>query len=91
DLERARLAALPGIVAEMVKPAEKIRGISINHIGGPGATGAAGGGAGGPVEQTVNSILDMAVTLPAMRRIGEAVGMNLEGLMPEGKDKAARP
>ena len=79
ELEKARLAALPGIVGEMVKPAEKIKGISINHITGLG--GARGEAAPSPVEQTVQSILDMAVALPAMKKLGDAVGVNLEGVM----------
>lgn len=86
ELEKARLAALPGIVAELVKPAEKISGISINHIGGLG--GAPGDGAARPpVNQVVDSILDMAVQLPALKRVGEAVGMNLE----DGLFQASRP
>ena len=88
EMERARLAALPAIVAEMVKPAEKIKGISINHISGLGrAAEGADRAPGSPVDQTVGAILDMAVSLPAMKKLGDAVGVNLEGLFPEEKDK----
>ncbi len=79
EMEKARLAALPGIVGEMVKPAEKIKGISINHISG--LDRPAGGTGGSPVDQTVGAILDMAVSLPALKKIGDAVGVNLEGVM----------
>lgn len=84
ETERARLAALPAIIGEMVKPAEKIRGISINHISGLGR-GEAAERAASPVEQTVDAILDMAVSLPAMKKLGDAVGVNLEGLLPEDR------
>jgi len=91
ELERARLAALPGIVSEMVKPAEKIKGISINHITGLGKGGDGSSQAPSPVNQTVDSILDLAVSLPAMRKIGDAVGINLEGIVPESSgDKAKK-
>lgn len=83
ELERARLAALPGIVAEMVKPAEKITGISINHITGLGKSGDGSSEVKSPVNQTIDSILDLAVSLPAMKKIGDAVGMNLEGILPK--------
>ena len=79
EMEKARLAALPGIVSELVKPAEKIKGISINHITGLDTPRQS------PVEQTVGSILDMAVALPALKKIGEAVGVNLEGVMETKK------
>lgn len=77
ELEKARLEAMPKIVAEMVKPAEKIKGISINHMTG------LGGGSGGespesPVNQTINSILDLAVQLPTMKKLGDTIGMNLD-------------
>ena len=86
ELEKARLAALPAILAEMVKPAEKIRGISINHISGLARHGE--GSAPSPVGQTIESILDMAVALPAMKRVGETVGMNLEDIVtPASKPK----
>jgi len=83
ELERARLAALPGIIAEVVKPAEKIKGISINHISGLGRSGESTSENTSPINQTIDSILDLAVTLPAMKKIGDIVGMNLEGLTAE--------
>jgi uncharacterized membrane protein YqiK len=87
ELEKARLEAMPKIVAEMVKPAEKIRGININHITGLGGSGAVGAGAGGgakpPVTQALDSILEMAVQLPAMKQLGEQIGLSFaDGLTP---------
>jgi uncharacterized membrane protein YqiK len=77
ELEKARLESMPRIIAEMVKPAEKIQGISVNHISGIG--GASGDGtAKAPISQAVDSILDMAVQLPALKKIGDAVGVNVE-------------
>lgn len=76
ELEKARLQAMPGIVAEMVKPAEKITGISINQIGGLGND--AGGADKAPVSQAIDAILGMAVQLPALQKIGDAVGVNID-------------
>jgi uncharacterized membrane protein YqiK len=76
----ARLEALPGIVREMVKPAKKIDSIKIHHITG-GALDRSGGGAAGDkpvVNQAIDSVLDMAVQLPALKRIGEELGLSLE-------------
>jgi len=84
EMERMRLAALPAIVAEMVKPAEKIKGISINHVSGLGRGDGAERPAS-PMGQTMDAIMDMAVTLPTMKKLGEAVGMNLEGLLPDDR------
>ncbi|MEM7376098.1 MAG: flotillin domain-containing protein [Pseudomonadota bacterium] len=80
ELEKARLEAMPRIVSEMVKPAEKISGISINHISGGIAPR---GDAGAPSEKAavnhaIDAIMDMAVQLPALKKIGESVGMNIE-------------
>ncbi|HAV09651.1 MAG TPA: hypothetical protein DCX13_12350 [Rhodobacteraceae bacterium] len=86
ELEKARLAALPGIISEMVKPAEKIKGISINHVSGLGR-GETTSAPNSPVDQTINAIMDMAVGLPTMKRIGDAVGMNLDTLLPDPKEK----
>lgn len=74
ELGKARLEAMPGIIAEMVKPAEKIKGISINHIGGGSVTGSDGTL---PINQAVSSIMDMAVQIPALNEIGKAVGVNI--------------
>lgn len=86
ELEKARLEAMPKIVAEMVKPAEKIRGININHVTGLGKSDS--GSSASPVSQTIDSILDMAVALPAMKKIGDQIGVNLDGVMPETDKKA---
>jgi len=78
--ELARLEALPRIVAEMVRPAEKIDSIRIHHVtglgGGAGATGA-GGSDKPPVNQALDSIMGMAVQLPALRKLGEDLGLSL--------------
>lgn len=79
-VDLARLAALPLIVEQMVKPAEKIDTIRIHQVTGLGM-GAGGGGGGGdkpPVAQAIDSILGMAVQLPALKKIGEDLGISLD-------------
>ena len=77
EMEKARLENMPKIIAEMVKPAEKIRGISVNHISG-GFSAGAESAAKAPVSQALDSIMEMAVQMPALKKIGDAVGVNIE-------------
>lgn len=96
-VDLARLEALPKVVAEMVKPAEKIDSIKIHQVTGMG--GGAGGGDGGgkaPVNQALDSILGMAVQLPALKKLGEELGISLEsglasvgGTLLNGEDSDA--
>ncbi|MBI1218096.1 MAG: flotillin [Rhodobacteraceae bacterium] len=93
-MARARLEALPKIVAEMVKPAEKIKGITIHKVDGLG-TGAVGGTASGPagggdgiVNQAFDEIRKMAFQLPAIQAIGKQVGMNMNGTFSDLVDQA---
>ena len=85
EIAKARLAALAGIIGELVKPAEKITGISINHVTGLNRNEGSEGAGVSPVDLTVNAILDMAVSCPTMKRIGDAIGMNLDALEIEKK------
>ncbi|MEO0567598.1 MAG: flotillin domain-containing protein [Pseudomonadota bacterium] len=92
----ARLEKLPEIVAEMVKPAEKIDTIRIHQVSGlgQGVAGGAGGGDKPPVNQALDSIMGMAVQLPALKKIGEDLGVSMDngvaGLFDElTSDKAA--
>ena len=83
-LDRERIAALPGIVETLVKPAEKIEAIRINQITGLGAAGnhgagGAGDGDGAAVNRVVDGILNLALQLPAARKLGEEVGLNIGG------------
>ncbi len=80
ELEKARLEALPKIVSEMVKPAEKINSININHLSGGGFGASAGGDAANKpvVNQALDSIMEMAVQLPVLKKIGESVGIDFE-------------
>lgn len=78
-LEQYRLDKLPAIVSEMMKPAEKIESIRIHQLSGfSGAPGAANGDASGkpPVNQVMDSILGMALQLPALKGIGETIGLD---------------
>ena len=78
-LDEARIRTLPEVVERMLKPAEKIESIRINHITGMGRAGGDGGsgGEGGTVNQLVDGVLSMALQLPAVQRLGEEVGMNI--------------
>lgn len=78
-LEEARLQTLPQVVERMMKPAEKIESIRINHMTGfGGASGGIGeGGDKSTVNQVVDSVLSMALQLPAVQKLGDEVGMNI--------------
>jgi uncharacterized membrane protein YqiK len=80
-LQEARLRTLPGVVERMMKPAEKIETIRINQMTGFGGSGR-GDGEGADkstVNQVVDSVLSMALQLPAVQKLGEEVGMNIGG------------
>lgn len=76
----AGLEAMPGIVAEMVKPAEKIDSIKIHQVTGMGQDGSGNGsGTGGTaVNQALDSVLGMALQMPAMQALGKELGISLE-------------
>jgi hypothetical protein len=81
-LEQYRLDRLPEIVSQMMKPAEKIESIRIHQITGFGGrsrnanAGTDGGGSKPPVNQVMDSILGMALQLPALKSIGDSIGMD---------------
>jgi uncharacterized membrane protein YqiK len=87
QLEQYRLDRMPEILGQLVKPAEKIDSIRIHQVTGfgasstPGGNGAANGGDGAngraPVAQVMDSILGMALQLPALKSIGESIGVDL--------------
>ncbi|MFD0917144.1 flotillin family protein [Pseudahrensia aquimaris] len=84
ELELARLDAMPKIVSEMVKPAEKIKGISINHITGMGRQDEGETrSSSSPVNQTVDAILDMAVSLPSLNKLGDMISKNMEATITD--------
>ena len=98
-LDLAKIEALPEIVGKMMKPAEKIDSIRINHITGFGSTGGGGSSGSGDsavVNQVVDGVLSMALQLPAVKKLGEEVGLNIsdgvKGLTemgPRGSDDSA--
>lgn len=83
-VDMARIDAIPAIMEQMVKPVEKIDSIKIHQVGGLG--GGNGGGAGGGsgsgekpvVNQALDSIMGMAVQMPALRKLGDELGLSLE-------------
>lgn len=91
EVEKARLKAVPKVVSEMVKPAEKIKSININHLsGGFGQTGGGSSSGDKPViNQAIDSIMEMAVQMPALKSIGESIGASLEEGQSRTSAKAA--
>ena len=86
-LEERKLDRLPDIMTQMMKPVEKIDSIRINQIGGLGGHNSSGMGAGGgaPTEgvdgafgSAMDQILSMAVRLPAMKQMGEEIGLDFD-------------
>ncbi len=91
NLEQYRLDSMPAIFGELMKPVEKIDSIRINQVSGfGGSTGPASlgsgetGGEGGdkpPVNQVLDSILGMAIQLPALKNIGDSIGYDFSQAM----------
>jgi uncharacterized membrane protein YqiK len=83
----ARLEAMPKVLAEAVKPAEKIDSIRIHHVSGLNQRGAGGtgGGDGGkaPINQALDSIMGMAVQMPALKKLGDELGLSMDGNISE--------
>jgi flotillin len=79
-VQLAKIEAMPNIVREMVKPAEKIDSIRINQISGLGQGGSGGSGEGGkaPVNQAFDAMLGAALQLPVMKKLGEEIGVNFD-------------
>ena len=80
-IDRQRIEALPGVVEMMMKPAEKIESVRIAHVTGIGPGGSAGnGGSGGsPTNQVVDGVLQLALQLPAVKKLGEEIGIDVGG------------
>jgi len=95
--DKARLEALPKIVEQMVRPAEKIDSIKIHHITGGALSrggapaGSENGGDKPPVNKALDSIMDMALQLPALRKIGEDLGVSFEDGMSGVVDDGRKP
>jgi flotillin len=79
-LEERKLDRLPEIMTQMMKPVEKIDSIRINQIGG--FNGVQGQGDGTGVDSAfgaaIDQILGMAVRLPAMKQMGEEIGLDFD-------------
>lgn len=86
ELEKMRLKAMPGIIEQLVKPAEKIDGISIHHVSGfGGRNDKENSESSSPISKIINSILDMSVAMPVINRLGEIVESNVSSSIKEEK------
>ncbi len=80
-LEQHRIDKMPAIIEQMVKPAEKIESIRINQVNGLGLGVQGNDNAStptSPFNQVVDGVLNMAVQLPAMQKLGKQLGVNLQ-------------
>jgi flotillin len=88
-LEQYRLDRLPEIVSQMMKPVEKIDSIRIHQLSGfgggaPGTPGTNGdAGQKTPINQVMDSILSMALQLPALRSIGDSIGLDFSSAVEQ--------
>ena len=89
ELERYRLDKLPEIVAQMMKPAEKIESIRIHQVSGlVRAAWNVRRRHGVPRRarrstRCMDSILGMALQLPALKSIGESIGYDFSAALPK--------
>ncbi|MVO17067.1 flotillin family protein [Parasedimentitalea huanghaiensis] len=76
-LEERKLDRMPEIMTQMMKPVEKIDSIRINQVGGLGGS-KSGEGVEGAFGAAMDQILGMAVQLPAMKQMGEEIGLDFD-------------
>jgi flotillin len=99
-LEKYRLDRIPEILQQMMKPVEKIDSIRIHHVSGFGSStagtgGALGGAAEGsgnkpPVTQVMDSIMGMALQMPALKSIGEQIGVDFSSAVDVSPGKTVK-
>ena len=79
-IEERRLDRMPDIMTQMMKPVEKIDSIKINQIGGLGSQTPREKeeGVGTAFGTAMDQILSMAVRLPAMKQMGEEIGLDFD-------------
>ena len=78
-LEEKKLDRMPEIMTQMMKPVEKIDSIKINQISGMGGDKSGdGGGTDSAFGAAMDQILGMAVRLPAMKQMGEEIGLDFD-------------
>ena len=80
-IEEHKLDRLPEIMSRMMKPVEKIDSIRIHQIGGLGQGSGARDGIDGAFGAAMDQILGMAVRLPAMKRMGEEIGLDFDAAL----------
>ncbi len=96
-IDMARIEALPKVVSEMLRLAEKIDSIKIDHVTGLGRMSETGTADQGRVVSeksainlAVDSVLDMAVQVPALKKIGEELGISVEDGIASVADDLAK-
>jgi len=72
-----KIDTLPELAKRMMKPMEKIDSIRINQVSGLGQQSGADAGKV-PMNNAVDSVLNLALQLPAMQKLGESIGLNLD-------------
>lgn len=78
-LEELKLETMPAIYEQMMKPVEKIDSIKINQISGLSGQGGSKEASGeGAFGSAMEQILGMAVRLPAMKQMGEEIGLDFD-------------
>jgi uncharacterized membrane protein YqiK len=89
-LQMHKVDKLPELARQMMKPVEKIDSIRINQVSG---LNAPSGGNSGPVNGAVDGVLNMALQLPAMQKLGESIGVNLDvgGLDKQAEQSVSLP
>lgn len=81
-VDLSKIDMLPDLAKRLVKPVEKIDSIRINQVSGLGQNG--GGyspgvdGSSSPVNGAVDGVLNLALQLPAMQKLGQSIGLNLD-------------
>ncbi len=75
-LEEHRMRILPEMAANMARPLKKIGEIRINNVSGLSGKSKRGRNGSG-LGSAVDDILDLAFRMPAIRKLGEAVGTQI--------------
>ena len=75
-LEEHRMRILPEMAANMARPLKKIGEIRINNVSGLSGKSKRGRNGSG-LGSAIDDVLDLAFRMPAIRKLGEAVGTQI--------------